>query len=341
MGAGTNGERISRRDNVHLTLAINDYDHVRDLVTGAVPVEGVDLTCLNLSVEEIFWRFSRHREWDVSEMSLAKYCSLRARGDDSITAIPVFPSRAFRHSAIFVRADGPVDDPAALAGARIGVPEWTQTATVWARGLLQHSYGVDLTAVEWVRGGTNEPGRVEGISLDLPPEFNVVTETERSLNDLLLDGDIAALVCPHPPAEFEARSGRVVRLFSDYRAVEEEYFRATGIFPMMHLVALRADAVEAHPWIAMNLFEAFSEAKRRGLERAIDPNTPRYPVPWSFANAHRAEELMGEDFWPYGIEPNRVALDAFLAMADEQGATARRLEPEELFAPSVLDHYVV
>jgi 4,5-dihydroxyphthalate decarboxylase len=334
-------EQASKRENVHLTLAINDYDHVRDLVTGVVGVEGIDLTCLTLSVEEIFWRFSRHREWDVSEMSLAKYCSLRARGDDSITAIPVFPSRSFRHSAIFVAADGPVDDPAALAGQRIGCPEWTQTATVWARGLLQHDYGIDLTAVEWVRGGTNEPGRVEGISLELPDRFRVVDESERSLNDLLLAGEIAALICPHPPHEFERRSGRVVRLFSDYRAVEEEYFRRTGIFPPMHLVAIRQDVVDRHPWAAMNLFEAFLAAKERGLARAIDPNTPRYPVPWSFANAQRAEELMGEDLWPYGLEPNRAALDAFLAMAHEQGACERLLAPEDLFAPSVLDRYVV
>jgi 4,5-dihydroxyphthalate decarboxylase len=335
------GERISGRENVHLTLAINDYDHVRDLVTGAVAVEGIDLTCLTLSVEEIFWRFSRHREWEVSEMSLAKYCALRAGGDDSITAIPVFPSRSFRHSAIFIREDGPLDDPAALAGARIGVPEWTQTATVWARGLLQHQYGIDLTGVRWVRGGTNEPGRVEGIKLDLPERFDVSNESERSLNDLLLAGEIAALICPHPPDEFERRSGRVVRLFSDYRTVEEGYFRETGIFPPMHVIALRSDAVAEHPWIAMNLFEAFTEAKRRGVARAIDPNTPRYPVPWSFANAHRAEELMGEDLWPYGIEPNRVALDAFLEMAYEQGVCKRRLQPEELFAPQVLDHYVI
>lgn len=335
------GERTSRRENVHLTLAINDYDHVRDLITGAVPVEGIDLTCLTLSVEEIFWRFSRHREWDVSEMSLAKYCSLRAGGEDTITAIPVFPSRSFRHSAIFVRADGPVDDPGALAGQRIGCPEWTQTATVWARGLLHHRYGVDLTGVEWVRGGTNEPGRVEGIELELPDELRVRTESERSLNDLLLEGEIAALICPHPPRDFENRSGRIVRLFSDYRAVEEEYFRDTGIFPPMHLVALRREVVDRHPWVPMNLFEAFLTAKNRGLARAIDPNTPRYPVPWSFANAHRAEELMGEDFWPYGLEPNRPALDAFLSMCHEQGATRRRLAPEDLFAPSALDRYVI
>lgn len=335
------GERESRRENVHLTLAINDYDHVRDLVTGVVPVEGIDLTCLTLSVEEIFWRFARHREWDVSELSMAKYCSLRAGGDDSITAIPVFPSRSFRHSAIFVRADGPVDDPAALAGARIGCPEWTQTATVWARGLLQHQYGIDLTGVSWVRGGTNEPGRVEGIALDLPAEFDVVTESERSLNDLLVEGEIAALICPHPPRDFENRSGKIVRLFSDYRAVEEEYFREVGFFPPMHLVALRQEVVDRHPWVAMNLFEAFLAAKDRGLARALDPNTPRYPIPWSFANAQRGEELMGADPWPYGLDANREALAAFLGMAHEQGVTKRPLQPEDLFAPSVQDRYVI
>jgi 4,5-dihydroxyphthalate decarboxylase len=326
---------------VQLTLAINDYDHVRDVVSGRVAVEGVELNCLTLSVEEIFFRFARNREWDVSELSLAKYCALRAAGDDTLTAIPVFPSRSFRHSAIFVRDDGPIDDPGALAGARIGVPEWTQTATVWARGLLEDRYGVDPTGVEWVRGGTNEPGRVEGIQLDLPDRFHVTTESQRSLNELLLAGEIAALIAPHPPAEFERRSGRVVRLFSDYRAVEEAYYGETGIFPIMHLIAIRADAHRAHPWIAMNLLEAFGEAKRRSIERAVDSNTPRFPVPWSFANAERAEQTFGHDFWPYGLEPNRRTLEAFLEIAHRQAVCARRLEPEELFATEVLERFRV
>jgi 4,5-dihydroxyphthalate decarboxylase len=326
---------------VQLTIAINDYDHVRDLVEGRVSVEGVELNCLTLSVEEIFFRFARHREWDVSELSLAKYCALRAAGDETLTAVPVFPSRAFRHSAIFVRDDGPIDDPGALAGARIGVPEWTQTATVWARGLLEDRYGVDLTKVEWVRGGTNEPGRVEGIALDLPERFHVTTESDRSLNELLLAGEIAALIAPHPPAEFQRRSGRVVRLFSDYRAVEEAYYRETGIFPIMHLIALRSDAYRANPWIAMNLLEAFGEAKRRSIERAIDANTPRFPVPWAVANAQRAEETFGRDFWPYGLAPNRGTLDAFLQIAYGQAVCARRLTPEDLFAPEVLERFRV
>jgi 4,5-dihydroxyphthalate decarboxylase len=212
---------------------------------------------------------------------------------------------------------------------------------VWARGLLEDRYGVDLTQVEWVRGGTNEPGRIEGIALDLPEHFHVTTESDRSLNELLLAGEIAALIAPHPPAELERRSGRVVRLFSDYRAVEEAYYRETGIFPIMHLIALRSDAYRANPWIAGNLLEAFGEAKRRSIERAIDANTPRFPVPWAFANAQSAEETFGRDFWPYGLAPNRGTLDAFLEAAHRQAVCAQRLTPEDLFAPEVLERFRV
>jgi 4,5-dihydroxyphthalate decarboxylase len=321
----------SSRANVHLTLAINDYDHVRDLVSGLVPVEGVDLTCLRFDVEETFFRFARYREWDVSEFSLAKYCSLRAAGDDSLIAIPAFPSRSFRHSAIYVRADGPVGDPAALAGASIGVPEWTQTATVYARGLLAHQYGLDLTAIAWFQAGTNEPGRVEGISVTPAPEMSLTAVPDRTLNDMLVAGDLDAVIAAHPPAAFKAGSGAVVRLFGDSRAVEEEYYRATGIFPIMHVVALRREVHDAHLWLARNLLTAFEEAKRRSLERALDRNAPRYPVPWGPANAERAAELFGNDFWPYGIESNRVTLDAFLQYAHEQGVCATRLAPDDLF----------
>jgi 4,5-dihydroxyphthalate decarboxylase len=319
----------SARTNVHLTLAINDYDHVRDVVSGRVPVEGVDLTCLQFGVEEIFFRFTHHREWDVSELSLAKFSSLRAARDESLVGIPVFPSRTFRHSALYVRADGPLDDPDALAGGRIGVPEWTQTATVWVRGLLQDRYGVALEGVEWFQGGTNEPGRTEGVSVELP----------RGLNDMLVAGELDAVIAAHPPTEFQRASGRVVRLFRDHRAAEEDYYRETGVFPIMHVVAIRRDVHDAHPWVAMNLFTAFEEAKRRSLERALDLNAPRFPVPWGPANAQRAAETFGGDFWPYGIEPNRVTLDAFLGYAHEQGVCARRLAPEDLFVQQVRETF--
>lgn len=326
---------------VRLTLAINDYDHVRDLVEGDVEIDGIELTWLRLSVEETFFRFVRYREWELTELSLAKYCALRAAGDESVVGIPVFPSRCFRHSAIFVRADGPVDEPRALAGGRVGVPEWTQTATVYARGLLHHQYGVAVDDVDWIQAGTNEPGRVEGIPLSLPADISLTPVPDRSLNELLLAGELDAVIAAHPPAEFERKSGRVVRLFSDYRAVEERYYIETGVFPIMHVVAFRADVLERYPWAAMSLVKAFEEAKRRSLARAVDDNAPKYPIPWSFANAQQAEAMFGRDFWPYGIEPNRTTLEAFLGYAYEQGVCARALVPEELFPAAVTETFKV
>ena len=185
-----------------LTLAVNDYDHVRDLVSGVVGVEGVALNCLNYSVEEIFFRFPRFQEWDASELSLAKYCSLRAAGDDSLIAVPVFISRAFRHSAIFVRDDGPVDNPAALSGGRIGIPEWTQTATVYARAILEHEFGIGLRDVTWIQAGTNEPGRTEGVAVELPAGVSVVARPVDTLNDLLIAGEVDAVIAAHPPTDF-------------------------------------------------------------------------------------------------------------------------------------------
>jgi 4,5-dihydroxyphthalate decarboxylase len=327
--------------NVRLTLAINDSDQVRDLLSGAVPVDGIDLTTLIFEAEEIFFRFSHHREWEVSELSMAKYATLRARGDESMIAIPVFPSRSFRHSAIYIRPNGPRDDPGALAGARIGIPEWSVTATVYARALLQHEYGISLRDVRWVQGGTNEPGRVEGLELDPPAGMTIEAERDRSLTDLLLAGEIEAIIAPHSPAAFSDRSGEIVRLFSDTRAVEEDYFRRTGIYPIMHVVVLRADVHREYPWAAANLLKAFTAAKDRSLARAIDTNVPRSPIPWAAARATAAEQLFGEDLWPYGVDANRVTLEAFLRYMHEQGLCGRRLEPEDLFAPETLTSFRV
>lgn len=326
----------SRSQDVELTLAINDSDQVRDLASGAVPIKGINLRTLHYEVEEIFFRFTKFREWDLSEMSLGKYCSLRAQGDDSIVGLPVFPSRSFRHSGIFVRADGPVDDPQALAGARIGFPEWTVTATVYQRALLQHEYGIDLAAVDWVQGGINEPGRIETLPVGLPEGVTVRAEAERSLNQLLLDGELDAVIVPHPPRAYEDRSGRVVQLFSDVVSVEEEYYRRTGVFPIMHLLVLSKKVYEKYPWAAANLVTAFTEAKNRSLARMTDPTAPHIPLPWGPDRARAATDLFGPDLWPYGIEPNRPTLEAFLQYAHEQRLSPERLEIEELFPASVL-----
>jgi 4,5-dihydroxyphthalate decarboxylase len=318
-----------------LTLAMNDYDHVRDLVSGRVPVEGVELTCLTLSVEEIFYRFTAYREWDVSELSLAKYTSLVGGGDRSLTAIPVFPSRVFRHAAIYVRTDGPVREPADLRGRRVGVPEWIQTAGVYARGVLQDAYGVGLGDVAWVQSGVNQAGREELVAPKLPDGVSIAPEQRRTLQDMLIDGDLDAVISARPPQRFLDGDTRIRRLFDDPRAVEEAHYRETGVFPIMHTVAIRTEVFEADPWVAVNLLTAFTAAKERSLERLRDVNTSRLPVPWSHDLHRQASALLGPDPWPYGIEPNRPTLEAFLRWAHEQGVSERALVPEDLFPPSV------
>lgn len=324
---------------VRLSLAINDSDHVRDVVTGRVPVEGVSLVPLHYAVEEIFYRFTRHREWDVSELSLAKYCALRAAGDESLVAVPVFPSRAFRHSGIYVRPDGPVDRPQDLRGARIGFPEWTVTATVWIRSLLEDEYGVEATSVRWVQGGVNQAGRIETLEVPLPEGIAVTREHERTLSELLVAGELDAVIAPRAPAPFLDGSGRVVRLFSDPATHEREYWERTGIFPIMHLLAMRAEVYQRDPWIAANLVKAFETAKAQSVRRALDDNAPRWPVPWAPAHAAQVVTTFGGDPWPYGLEPNRVTLEAFLAAAAAQSVCARRLAPEELFVPETLTSF--
>jgi len=325
----------SARQNLGLTLALSDSDHVRDLVTGAVPVEGIDLTCLTYEVEEIFFRFTRYREWDVCELSMGKFSALRAAGDTSVVGIPVFTSRAFRHSALYVREDGTRDDPGVLSGGRIGIPEWTVTATVYGRDLLANEYGVALTDVGWVQGGTNEPGRIETLPVSVPDGVRVTREVENSLNDLLLAGEIDAILAPHPPDAFADGSGRLVRLFRDPVAVERAYLQRTGIFPIMHVIVIRGEVYEQNRWIAANLLTAFSAAKERALARALDSNAPRTPIPWANAHARDVTDALGGDPWPYGIEANRTTLSAFLEMGFAQGICARRLEPDELFVPEV------
>jgi 4,5-dihydroxyphthalate decarboxylase len=323
-----------------LTMAMSGYDHVRDLSTGAVRVEGVDLTTLALPVEEIFYRFLRHREWHVSELSLAKYVALRAAGDESICAIPVFPSRVCRHSSIFVRPDGP-RDPRQLSGARIGLPEWAQTAAVYTRSLLVYEWGIPLRDVQWVQAGVNEPGRQEKVELHLPDGVVVSRVPDRSLDEMLLAGDLDAVFSAHPPASFERGEEGIVRLFADYEPAEREYVARTGIFPIMHVVVIRADVLRSDPWVAQNLFTGFVRAKQASLDRLSDMTASRVPLPWAPRRLEETRQLTGSDPWPYGVDANRVTLDAFARYAHEQGVAARRLEPEELFVPQVLGQYRV
>jgi len=320
---------------IHLSLAIGAYDHVRDLLDGTVQVAGVELTVLRLPVEEMFYRFLMHGEFDVSEASLAKIVALAAQDDQRFVPLPVFPSRVFRHSSIFVRSDGEIARPEDLAGKRVGVPEWAQTAAIYTRGLLAHEYGVDLASIHWHQAGVNEPGRIEKVKLSLPSGVRLTVIADRSLSEMLLAGDLDAVLSARPPAPILAGDPRVRRLFADPRAVELAYARKTGLFPIMHVVAMRREVYERDRWLAMNLFKAFEEAKARSLERAADMTASFFPLPWAPDELRRARELFGDDPLPYGIGPNRSTLDTFLRYAFEQGVCCRPLNLETLFPPEV------
>ena len=321
--------------NLAISLAVADYDHTRDLAEGTVRVEGVDLIVLRLKVEEIFHRFMRNREFDVAEMSFAKVIALAAQGDRSLVALPVFPRRVFRHSAIYVRADAGIDAPEQFAGRTIGVPEWAQTAGIYARAVLAHDYGLDLASIRWFQAGLNDPGRAEKVKLDLPAGLSLTPVRDRSLSQMLLTGDIDAAITARPPAPFVAGDARVRRLFVDFRAAEQAWWEKTGIFPIMHVVAMRRDVHERAPWLAMNLCKAFEMAKSNSLTRITADLESYLPLPWTPSEAELARERLGPDFWPYGVDANRATLEAFARFAFEQGVCARELAPEEFFPPEV------
>ncbi len=329
------------KERIHLTLALSDYDHVRDFTQGSVEADGIDLTYLELSVEEIFFRFVVYREWDVSEMSFGKYISLRSQGDTSLTAIPVFPSRVFRQSSIFVRRDGPVRAPHDLRGKRVGLPEWSQTAAVYTRGFLTHEYGIGLDEIQWVQAGVNQPGRLEKVDLKLPSGVKLERIADRSLDEMLRSGAIDAMATAHPPHSFEAGDPSIVRLFANYRDVEREYYHKTKIFPIMHAIAIRSEIVRKHPWVPRNLYKAFEEAKNRSTRRALDATATRFPLPWIFGLAADAQAEFGADWWPYGIEPNRTTLEAFAQFAYEQGVAHRLVAVDELFESSMQSAFKV
>jgi len=320
---------------IQLSLAIGAYDHVRDLLDGTVPVAGVELTVMRLPVEEMFYRFLMHGEFDVSEASLAKIVALAAREDRRFVPLPVFPSRVFRHSSIYIRSDGGIARPEDLAGKRVGVPEWAQTAAIYSRGLLAHDYGVDLASIHWHQAGVNEAGRVEKVELSLPSGVRLTVVADRTLNEMLLAGDLDAVLSARPPAAILGGDPRIRRLFGDPRAVELAYARKTGLFPIMHVVAMRREVYERDRWLAMNLFKAFDEAKARSLQRAADMAASFFPLPWVADELRRARELFGDDPWAYGIAPNRATLETFLRYAFEQGVCCRPLSLETLFPPEV------
>lgn len=324
--------------NLRLTLALSEYAHTRDLVTGRVKPEGIELINITQQFEAIGLRFGATQEFDIAEFSLANFCALASQDAPSpMIGIPVFPSRVFRHSAIFVNERAGIRSAADLAGRKVGIPQWSQTATVYVRGFLAHDAGVPLTSIKWVQAGLNEAGRKEPIKLRLPDGIDITPMPDKSLSEMIASGEIDALITARPPDCFVRGAPKVRRLFTDYRKEEEAYFKRTGVFPIMHIIVIRREVYEANRWIVRSLFDAFVAAKNAAIPLLTNFQASFLPTAWGpdhFANVN-GMLFPGGDPWPYGIEPNRPTLDPFLRWLDEQGIMARRLKLEELFPKEI------
>ncbi|HYU68842.1 MAG TPA: ABC transporter substrate-binding protein [Burkholderiales bacterium] len=312
------------------------YDRTRPLYSGEVRPEGTDLRYLHLGIEDLFWRQGRYGEFDAAEYSMGAYLASVEDPAWGFVAIPVFPSRVFRHSAVYVHAGSGIEAPRDLSGRAVGTPEWSMTASLWIRGILSEHYGADLRSVRWRTGGLAQPGRREKSRVKPPAHFDVrPLERGDTLNQALLEGKIDALISARPPAAFIEGRPEVRRLFADSPAAEQEYFRQTGVFPIMHVVVVRKTLVEEHPWLANNLRNAFEAARKGALARLLDTGICTTSLAWETAYAEREAALLGDAF-KYGVEENRATLDALCRYAFEQGFTSRLLQPEELFVPSTV-----
>jgi 4,5-dihydroxyphthalate decarboxylase len=329
---------------LRLSLACWNYDRTRALQTGEIRPEGIELIPLALPVEETFYRMLRYQEFDVAEMSLSSYVLSLFQAEPPFIAIPVFPSRVFRHGSIYMNSASGLTKPGDLRGRQVGVPEYQMTAAVWIRGILEDHHELPADEVSYRTGGLHEPGRTEKITLDLPDRFDVrPIANDQTLNELLADGRIDALYSARAPHSFDPRqpTATVRRLFPDPKAVEQEYFRATGIFPIMHTIVIRRDVYEANRWIARSLLDAFTEAKAMMYPELTEITALKYSLPWGVNEAEETMALMGEDFWPYGIEANRVTLETFLRYSFEQGLAGRLLQPANIFAPEAIGQVLV
>jgi 4,5-dihydroxyphthalate decarboxylase len=325
-----------------LSIAIGPYDRMMPLVRGEVRMDGVDPQFMLLEPEEIFFRAMRHEAFDICELSLSSYSLRVARGDSPYVAVPVFPSRAFRHTCIVVRTDRGISTPADLRGKRIGMPEYQLTANVWARAILEEEYGVHQRDIAWVRGGYETPGRIEKLSVTLPEGVRVEDAPQgKTISGMLADGELDGVMGPRAPSCFERGDPNIRWLFDDPTAEATAWFRKTRIFPVMHVLGIRRGLVERHPFLVGAVMKAFEASKRVALDRLTDTSATKVTLPFVEESLRRARQLMGEDFFSYGLAPNRPVFDYFLRHHHAQGLSARLLTPEELFHPASLESHKV
>lgn len=326
---------------LHISVAMGDYDRNRALYDGRVQIDGCDPVYMLLNPEEMFFRAMRSRDFDITELSFSSYLVKHAKGESPYIAVPVFLSRAFRHTSIYVRKDR-IKKPEDLKGCRIGVPEYQLTAVVWARSILQDDYGVNPEDVTWVRGGIDTPGRPEKIKLDLPPGVTIeAAPAGHTISDLLDKGEIDAFIAPRPPSGAALSNPNVAWLFDDPTTVAKDYYRRTGIFPIMHVVGIRKELAEQNRWLPAAVFKAFGESKAKALERLADTSATKVTLPFVEEQLKAARETLGNDFWSYGVEPNRKTIEAFLHHHHAQGLSCRKVGLDELFHPSTYESYSI
>jgi 4,5-dihydroxyphthalate decarboxylase len=325
-----------------LSVAVGDYDRMRPLVDGAVQIDGVDPVFSLLEPEEIFFRAIRHAEFDVCELSFSSYTVKTARGESPYIAIPVYPSRAFRHTCIVIRTDRGITKPEDLRGKRIGVPEYQLSANVWARGILEEEYGVKPSEIEWVRGGYDSPGRVEKIALNLPPDVRLANAPEgATISGMLARGELDAVMGPRLPSCFERGEPNLGWLWPDPTSAAQAWYRKTRIFPIMHLLVVRKTLAEAYPYLPGALMKAFEASKRVALHKLADTSATKVTLPFVEEQLAAARALMGQDYWSYGFAENRHVIEAFLRMHHAQGLSPRLVKPEELFHPATLEAFKI
>lgn len=322
-----------------LSFAAVNYDRFRALEDGRVTAEGIDLNFVPLPVEEIFYRQVTYREFDVSEMSLSSYVLTLNDESPPFIALPAFPSRYFRHQTMFINERSGITTPEDLRGKRIGVPEYQITAAVWQRGMLQDQYGVHPRDVEFFSGGVEETGRVEKSAIHLPEDVSLQPiRADQTLSRMLTDGDLDALFTAHVPSCYYEEE-HIVRLFPNYKEAEKEYFATTGIFPIMHVVVIKRDVCERNPWIARSLMKAFEKALQAAKDDLMYRSSFKVMLPWLVDHIEETVESLGEDYWPYGVEPNRPVLDTFLRYSHEQGLAGQRWQPDDIFVESASSSY--
>ncbi|MDB5746683.1 MAG: 4,5-dihydroxyphthalate decarboxylase [Massilia sp.] len=326
---------------LQLSVAMGDYDRTRALLDGTVQLDGVDPVYMTLSPEETFFRAFRNAEFDISEMSFSSYLVKAANGECPYIAVPVFLSRAFRHTSIYVRKDR-IKRPQDLKGCRIGVPEYQLTANVWARAILQDDYGVSPADVTWVRGGIDEPGRPEKIKLRLPPDVRMENAPAGDTISAMLDrGDIDGFIAPRPPGGAAARNPNVGWLFDDPTTIAKDYYKRTGVFPIMHVVGVRKELATQHPWLPGAVLKAFEQAKMAALDKLADTSATKVTLPFVEEQLKAARESMGQDYWSYGVEANRPTLEAFVRHHHAQGLSPRLMAVDEIFHPATYESFKI